>query len=32
MMPLDITAGTLIGVAIGIGWARSFKRSDTMPL
>lgn len=31
MMPLDITAGTLIGVAIGIGWARSFKRSDTMP-
>jgi len=30
MMPLDIIAGTLIGVAIGIGWARSFKRSDTM--
>jgi len=30
MMPLDVTAGALIGVAIGIGWARSFKRSDTM--
>jgi len=30
MMPLDIVAGALIGVAIGIGWARSFKRSDTI--
>jgi len=30
MMPLDIVSGALIGVAIGIGWARSFKRSDTM--
>lgn len=31
MMPLDIVSGALIGVAIGVGWARSFKRSDTMP-
>jgi len=31
MMPLDVVAGGLIGVAIGIGWARSFKRSDTIP-
>ncbi|MDA0215324.1 MAG: hypothetical protein O2875_08165 [Planctomycetota bacterium] len=30
MMPLDVVAGTLTGVAIGIGWARSFRRSDTI--
>ncbi len=30
MMPLDVVAGSLTGVAIGIGWARSFRRSDTM--
>jgi hypothetical protein len=30
MMPLDVVAGSLTGVAIGIGWARSFRRSDTI--
>ncbi|MSQ90660.1 MAG: hypothetical protein EXS01_04595 [Phycisphaerales bacterium] len=30
VMPMDVVAGSLIGVAIGIGWARSFRRSDTI--
>ncbi len=30
VMPLDTVAGTLTGVAIGIGWARSFKKTDTI--
>ncbi len=30
LMPLDTVAGALTGVAIGLGWARSFRRSDTI--
>ncbi len=30
LMPMDVVAGSLTGVAIGIGWARSFRRSDTI--
>lgn len=30
LMPMDTVAGALTGVAIGIGWARSFRRSDTI--
>lgn len=30
LLPMDIVAGSLTGVAIGIGWARSFRRSDTI--
>lgn len=30
VMPLDTVAGTLLGVAIGIGWARSFRKTDTI--
>ncbi|MSR44089.1 MAG: hypothetical protein EXS15_01855 [Phycisphaerales bacterium] len=29
LMPMDVVAGSLTGVAIGIGWARSFAKSDT---
>ncbi len=29
-LPLDVVSGSLTGVAIGIGWARSFRRSDTI--
>ncbi len=31
VMPLDAVAGSFIGVAIGIGWARSFRKTDTIP-
>lgn len=30
LLPMDVVAGSLTGVAIGIGWARSFRRSDTI--
>ncbi len=30
VMPADSVAGSLTGVAIGLGWARSFRRSDTI--
>lgn len=30
LLPMDTIAGTLTGVAIGIGWARNFRRSDTI--
>ncbi len=30
VMPLDTVAGTFVGVAIGIGWARSFRKTDTI--
>lgn len=30
VMPMDTVAGALTGVAIGLGWARSFRRSDTI--
>jgi hypothetical protein len=30
VMPLDVVAGALAGVALGIGWARSFRKTDTI--
>jgi len=30
LLPMDVVAGSLIGVAVGIGWARGFRRSDTI--
>ncbi len=30
LLPLDTVAGAVTGVAIGLGWARSFRRSDTI--
>ncbi len=30
LLPMDVVAGSLIGVAMGIGWARGLRRSDTI--
>lgn len=31
MMPLDVAGGSVLGVSLGIGWARSFIATTTVP-